>query len=39
MEYTFESERLGFRRWEEKDKKLFARMNADRKVMRISPTD
>lgn len=37
MEYTFESERLGFRRWQEADKILFAQMNADRKVMRYFP--
>ena len=35
--YIFESERLGFRRWKESDKKLFASMNADRDVMKYFP--
>ncbi|MBO0994878.1 GNAT family N-acetyltransferase [Bacillus sp. SD088] len=38
MEYTFESERLGFRRWQEADKIPFAHMNADLQVMRYFPS-
>ncbi|PSL40961.1 RimJ/RimL family protein N-acetyltransferase [Planomicrobium soli] len=35
--YDFESERLGFRRWQEEDKEPFAAMNADADVMRFFP--
>lgn len=34
MEYVFETERLGFRRWNEEDKIPFAEINANRKVMK-----
>jgi RimJ/RimL family protein N-acetyltransferase len=37
-EYVFESERLGFRRWSESDKTLFAVMNSDPEVMRYFPS-
>lgn len=36
--YIFESERLGFRRWTNVDKKPFARMNANPQVMEYFPT-
>lgn len=35
--YIFESERLGFRRWQESDKEAFAAMNADAAVMKYFP--
>ena len=35
--YIFESERLGFRRWEEEDRKPFEAMTADPDVMRFFP--
>lgn len=35
--YIFESERLGFRRWEEKDRQPFETMSADLDVMRYFP--
>lgn len=37
MKYLFESERLGFRHWIESDLSPFARMNADREIMRYFP--
>ncbi|WP_088006967.1 GNAT family N-acetyltransferase [Indiicoccus explosivorum] len=35
--YVFESERLGFRRWKESDRDLFASLNADAEVMKYFP--
>lgn len=35
--YLFESERLGFRRWEQRDRKPFADMSADPQVMQYFP--
>lgn len=35
--YEFESQRLGFRRWREEDRPLFASMNANDKVMKYFP--
>ncbi|WP_121604587.1 GNAT family N-acetyltransferase [Virgibacillus sp. Bac332] len=35
--YIFQSERLGFRRWQESDKDLFSAMNADPIVMKYFP--
>lgn len=35
--YIFESERLGFRRWQESDKEPFAAMNQDQEVMQYFP--
>ena len=35
--YLFESQRLGFRRWKEQDRKPFAAMNADPEVMQYFP--
>lgn len=35
--YIFESERLGFRRWQEEDKEPFAAMNQDPEVMQYFP--
>jgi RimJ/RimL family protein N-acetyltransferase/8-oxo-dGTP pyrophosphatase MutT (NUDIX family) len=37
MQYTFESERLGFREWIEADRKAFALLNSDKLVMRYFP--
>lgn len=36
-DYIFESERLGFRRWQEADKEPFAAMNQDPEVMQYFP--
>jgi RimJ/RimL family protein N-acetyltransferase len=36
--YLFKSERLGFRNWLDSDKKSFAKMNADPKVMEFFPS-
>lgn len=36
-EYIFESDRLGFRMWEESDKEPFAKMNANEEVMKYFP--
>lgn len=35
--YIFESSRLGFRMWKESDRELFAKMNANKEVMRYFP--
>ncbi|WP_105616317.1 GNAT family N-acetyltransferase [Vallitalea okinawensis] len=35
--YEFESERLGFRQWDEKDKEPFYMMNSNNEVMRFFP--
>lgn len=35
--YVFESERLGFRRWRESDRRAFSSMNADASVMKYFP--
>lgn len=37
MDYVFESERLGFRRWKQQDRSLFASMSTDLDVMRYFP--
>lgn len=37
VNYIFESERLGFRRWTDNDKEPFAKMNADQEVMEFMP--
>ncbi|MBT2572203.1 GNAT family N-acetyltransferase [Planococcus sp. ISL-110] len=37
ISYLFESERLGFRRWEERDRNPFAAMSADPDVMQYFP--
>lgn len=37
QKYIFESERLGFRRWQESDRKAFSSMNADVSVMKYFP--
>lgn len=34
IKYEFETERLGFRRWKEEDKIPFAKMNANKEVMK-----
>lgn len=36
--YVFESERLGFRRWQASDRHAFASLNADDSVMQYFPT-
>ena len=36
-EYIFESDRLGFRMWEESDKEPFSKMNANGEVMKYFP--
>ncbi len=35
--YIFESSRLGFRMWKESDREVFAKMNANKEVMRYFP--
>ncbi len=37
-QYLFQSERLGFRNWQEADKVAFSKMNADPAVMEYFPT-
>ena len=38
INYIFESERLGFRRWKDSDKNAFSTMNADICIMQYFPT-
>ncbi len=39
MNYIFESQRLGFRLWQENDKEAFATMNENPKVMKYFPSE